>query len=159
MTNKKAENDLNSFKRRNADPAYRDKRTKSYNKWRADNPEAVKRFQETASENRRKKMKDDPDYREKVQERAREAEALRREKERLGGPDGWRVLVRMTGESRAKAIAAFAESDGFIQGIRRVKGRTDEPHVFDSQEIAQNFAERLFAQFPDKVEVARAEVN
>jgi len=156
---RKKERDIESHNERMKDPKYREQRSKASKDYRKKNPEKVEAIIEANTEQRRKRREEDPEYAESVRQAARDSYAEKARKRAAGGPDGWKVLVRMSGERRARAIVRIAHtSEGQVRGLVRTKKGEETPMTWKTLSEAQEIAEQLLAQFPNKVEVARVDV-
>lgn len=123
--------------------------------WRKQHPEKAAAQQERSTMTRKERLQADPDYAEKIRQAAREAQAEKARKEREGAPDGWRIIVRLSGEKRGRALIDIVYTDaGKIRGLKRKASRDDVPKSWDTLEEAQEVAQALLVAFPRKVEQA-----
>lgn len=123
--------------------------------WRKANPEKANAQLERSTRSRKQRVETDPEYAEKIRQAAREAQAEKARKEREGAPDGWRVIVRLSGEKRGRALVSIVYTDeGKIRGLKRKQGREDVPKAWETLEEAQKVAQSLLEAFPRKVEQA-----
>lgn len=150
--------DAASHQERMKDPAYREARSKATQTYRKKNPNKARELQSATSLSRRKRSEEDPDYAESVRRAAREAHAQRARKRQMGAPDGWKIVVRMNGELRGRAITKVRFQDDKVAAIARVKTRSDEIKRWPTREEADAFAASLLEDFPGKIEVARVDV-
>lgn len=123
--------------------------------WRKQNPEKVVAQQERSTKSRAERIAEDPEYAEKIRKAARDAQAEKARKEREGAPDGWRVIVRLSGEKRGRALLDIVHTeDGRIRGLKRKQAASDVPCTWDTHKEAQDVAEALLKAFPKKIEQA-----
>lgn len=123
--------------------------------WRKQNPEKAVAQQERSTKSRAERIAEDPEYAEKIRKAARDAQAEKARKEREGAPDGWRVIVRLKGEKRGRALLDIVHTeDGRIRGLKRKQSSSDTPCTWDTHKEAEDIAAALLKAFPKKIEQA-----
>lgn len=123
--------------------------------WRKANPEKATAQLQKSTLTRKERVENDPEYAEKIRQAAREAQAEKARKAREGAPDGWRVIVRLKGEKRGRALLDVVYTDGGkIRGLKRKQGRSDAPKAWDTLQEAEEVAQALLTAFPSKIEQA-----
>ncbi len=123
--------------------------------WRKQNPEKAKAQLEKSTLSRKERIAQDPEYAEKIRAKAREAQAEKARKAKEGAPDGWKVVVRLAGEKRGRALMEIRyTAAGAIKGLQRKKATTDTPQTWETLQEAQEVCETLLKAFPSKIESA-----
>ncbi len=129
--------------------------TSRQTEWRKKHPEKATAQQERSSLSRKERIEQDPEYAEKIRQAAREAQAEKARKAREGAPDGWKVIVRLKGEKRGRALLDIVYTpEGKIRGLKRKQAVSDVPKAYDSLADAQQVCADLLRAFPSRVEQA-----
>jgi hypothetical protein len=123
--------------------------------WRKENPEKAIAQQDRSTSSRKERVESDPEYAEKLRAESRAAHAEKARKIREGGPDGWRVIVRLQGEKRGRPLLDIVYTDsGKIRGLKRKQAVTDVPKAWTTRAEAEEVAQALLQSFPKKIEQA-----